>query len=642
MQFKISHQSTMASSTTTPLINGDDIERRPDSIGSPADRTSTAKVLAGFFVSILVLSSMVAVIHSQLHRPQVGQQFTAATTTSVSPEIEVKLSSREMGWPEKLVDVDDSIEWQRSAYHFQPDKNFISDPDGPLYHMGWYHLFYQYNPDSAIWGNITWGHAVSKDLINWFHLPLAMVPDHWYDIEGVMTGSATILPDGQIIMLYSGNAYDLSQLQCLAYPVNSSDPLLLDWIKYDGNPILFPPPGVGLKDFRDPSTLWVGPDGKYRMVMGSKHNNTIGCALVYHTTNFTHFELLDDVLHSVPGTGMWECVDLYPVSTTDTNGLDMSDHGSGVKYVLKQSGDEDRHDWYAIGSYDPVKDKWYPDDPEMDVGIGLRYDYGKFYASKTFYDPSKKRRVLWGYVGETDPQKDDLAKGWANILNVPRSVVLDTKTQTNLIQWPVEEVETLRSKKHKEFKDVVLRPGSLVPLDIGSATQLDISASFEVEDAMLGATLEADVLFNCTTSEGSSTRGVLGPFGLVVLADASLTEQTPVYFYIAKNTDGTSRTYFCADESRSSKLLDVGKMVYGSSVTVLHGENYNMRLLVDHSIVESFAQGGRTVITSRVYPTKAIYEAAKVFLFNNATGINVKASLKIWKMGGAQLNPFPL
>lgn len=63
---------------------------------------------------------------------------------------------------------------------------------------------------------------------------------------------------------------------------------------------------------------------------------------------------------------------------------------------------------------------------------------------------------------------------------------------------------------------------------------------------------------------------------------------------------------------------------------------------VDHSIVESFAQEGRTVITSRVYPTKAIYESAKVFLFNNATGINVKASLKIWKMGGAQLNPFSL
>ncbi|KAM0014363.1 putative sucrose:sucrose fructosyltransferase [Helianthus debilis subsp. tardiflorus] len=614
----------MASTPTTPLITHNDLEQRPESSESPPGRSSIVKILTGLFVSILVLSSLAAIPHRKTH--------LQSTTVDIEPS-----TSR----PVEVVGADDSIEWQRSAYHFQPDKNFISDPDGPLYYKGWYHLFYQYNPDSAIWGNITWGHAVSKDLINWFHLPLAMVPDHWYDIQGVMTGSATILPNGQIFMLYSGNAYDLSQLQCLAYPKNASDPLLIEWVKYEGNPILFPPPGVGLKDFRDPSTLWIGPDGKYRMVMGSKHNNTIGCALIYHTTNFTHFELLDEVLHSVQGTGMWECVDLYPVSTTETNGLDMSNHESGAKYVLKQSGDEDRHDWYAIGTYDVVHDKWYPDDPEMDLGIGLRYDYGKFYASKTFYDPSKKRRVLWGYVGETDPQKDDLEKGWANILNVPRTVVLDTKTQSNLIQWPVEETETLRSEECDEFKDVELRPGSLVPLDVGSATQLDISASFEVDEALLGATLEADVLFNCTTSEGSAMRGVLGPFGLVVLADSALSEQTPVYFYIAKNLDGTSRTYFCADESRSSKLLDVGKMVYGSSVPVLQGENYNMRLLVDHSIVESFAQGGRTVITSRVYPTMAIYDAAKVFVFNNATGITVKASLKIWKMGGAQLNPFP-
>ncbi|XP_076921080.1 beta-fructofuranosidase, soluble isoenzyme I-like, partial [Bidens hawaiensis] len=360
-----------------------------------------------------------------------------------------------------------------------------------------------------------------------------------------------------------------------------------------------------------------------------------------HTTNFTHFELLDDVLHAVPGTGMWECVDLYPVSTTNTYGLDMLSYEPDAKYVLKQSGDEDRHDWYAIGSYDPVKDKWYPDDPEMDLGIGFRYDHGKFYTSKTFYDPSKRRRVLWGYVGETDLPQSDIKKGWANMLNVPRTVVLDLKTQTNLIQWPVKETETLRSETYDEFKEVKLTPGSLVPLDIGSAAELDISASFEVDEASLDATVEADV-FNFTTSEGSAMRGVLGPFGVVVLADATLSEQTPIYFYIAKNTDGTSRTYFCADESRSSKLLDVGKIVYGSTVPVLHGENYNMRLLVDHSIIESFAQGGRTVITSRVYPTKAIYDAAKVFLFNNGTGITVKASLKIWKMGGAKLNQFRL
>nr|XP_043616081.1 beta-fructofuranosidase, soluble isoenzyme I-like [Erigeron canadensis] len=619
----------MASVNT--LFNQNDLEH--------PQKATKYKVITSFFVAMLILSSLVIIIHNQLQEPQGGYQSTSNASSSL--DIGLKPLSRRTMLLEKVAKANDSIKWQRSAFHFQSDKNFMSDPDGPLYHMGWYHLFYQYNPYSAIWGNVTWAHVVSKDLINWFHLPLAMVPDHWYDIKGVMTGSATILPDGRIIMLYSGSAYDLTQLQCLAYPLNHSDPLLIHWVKYDGNPVLFPPPGIGLKDFRDPSSLWIGPDGKYRMIMGSKQNNTIGCVLVFHTTDFIHFELLDEVLHSVQGTGMWECVDLYPVSITETYGLDMSDHNwLDAKYVLKQSGDEDRHDWYAIGSYDPLKDKWYPDDPEIDLGIGLRYDYGKFYASKTFYDPNKKRRILWGYVGETDTKKDDLMKGWANILNIPRTVVLDTKTQTNLIQWPVEEVMTLRSKEHYEFKDVVLHPGIVKPLDIGLATQLDIYVSFEVDETLLCSTLEADVLYNCTTSDGAATRGALGPFGLMVLADAERCEQTPVYFYIAKNTDGTTRTYFCADESRSSELLDVGKRVYGSTVPVLHGENYNMRLLVDHSIVESFAQEGRTVISVRVYPTKAIYEAARVFLFNNATSITVRASIKIWKMGEAKPKPF--
>src|SRR4051812_8974593 len=89
---------------------------------------------------------------------------------------------------------------------------------GPLYYKGWYHLFYQWNPDAAVWGNISWGHAVSRDLIHWLHLPLAMVPDHWYDINGVWTGSATQLPDGRIVMLYTGSTEDAVQVQLLAEP----------------------------------------------------------------------------------------------------------------------------------------------------------------------------------------------------------------------------------------------------------------------------------------------------------------------------------------------------------------------------------------------------------------------------------------
>nr|DAD47848.1 TPA_asm: hypothetical protein HUJ06_017785 [Nelumbo nucifera] len=527
------------------------------------------------------------------------------------------------------------LSWQRTAYHFQPEKNWMN---GPLFYKGWYHLFYQYNPDSAVWGNITWGHAVSKDLIHWLYLPLAMVPDHWYDINGVWTGSATLLPDGSVVILYTGSTDEKVQVQNLAHPADPSDPLLLHWIKYPGNPVMVPPPGIGTLDFRDPTTAWLTPDGNWRLTLGSKVNET-GISLVYQTTNFTSYELLDGVLHAVPGTGMWECVDFYPVSTTEEIGLNTSAFGPGVKHVLKASLDDSKKDYYALGTYYVENDTWIPDNPVADVGIGIRYDYGKYYASKTFYDQHKQRRVLFGWIGETDNEAEDIKKGWASVQSIPRVVLFDQKTGSNLVQWPVEEVESLRLTS-TEFDKVVVGAGSVVPLDVGTATQLDITAEFEIDSETLEGTIEADIGYNCTTSGGAAGRGTLGPFGLLVLAEDSLAEQTPVYFYIAKDTDGDYRTFFCADESRSSLANDVVKYVYGSYVPVLEGEKLIMRLLVDHSIVESFAQGGRTVVTSRVYPTQAIYGAARVFLFNNATAANVTASLKIWQMNSAFIRPY--
>ncbi|KAL0382289.1 UNVERIFIED_CONTAM: Beta-fructofuranosidase, soluble isoenzyme I [Sesamum calycinum] len=522
------------------------------------------------------------------------------------------------------------LSWQRTAYHFQPEKNWMN---GPLFYKGWYHLFYQYNQESAVWGNITWGHAVSRDLIHWLHLPCAMLPDQWYDINGVWTGSATILLDGRIMMLYTGGTHDLEQVQCLAYPANLSDPLLLEWVKYPNNPVIVPPPGIGHEDFRDPTTAWRSPDGdKWRVTIGSKVNK-IGISLVYETADFFKYELLDGYLHEVPGTGMWECIDLYPISLREANGLDTSANGPDIKHVMKASLFDDGNDYYALGTYDPIKNKWTPDDPELDVGIGLRYDYGKYYASKTFYDQNKKRRILWGWIKETDAEELHILKGWACVQSIPRTVVFDQKTGNDILQWPVEEVENLRSDS-LEF-NAKLEPGSVVPIEVDSGSQLDIVASFELDKEAFEETAEADVGYDCPASGGAVNRGMLGPFGIVVLADENLLELTPIYFYIAKEHNGKVETHFCADELRSSVAPDVDKIVYGSKVPVLDGENLTIRSL-------SFAQGGRRVITSRIYPTKAINGEARVFLFNNATRASVAASVKIWKMTSANIRQFPL
>ncbi|XP_042469784.1 beta-fructofuranosidase 1-like [Zingiber officinale] len=535
--------------------------------------------------------------------------------------------------------------WQRTSFHFQPEKNWMNDPDGPMYYKGWYHLFYQYNPDSAVWGNITWGHAVSKDLVHWLYLPIAMVPDHWYDANGVWTGSATLLPHGRLAMLYTGSTLESVQVQNLAFPADPDDQLLLDWVKAESNPVVVPPPGVGAKDFRDPTTAWyVAAEGAWFVAIGSK-NDTLrrhsGIVLVYKTVDFIQYELLPGVLHAVDGTGMWECVDFFPVATEVATGLDTSEPaGPGVKHVLKASLDDDKHDYYAIGTYNAALNAWEPDEPEKDVGVGLRYDYGKFYASKTFFDPLKKRRVLWGWIGETDSERTDLTKGWASLQALPRTVLFDQKTGSSLLQWPVDEVDKLRLTKNN-LGSISLAAGSVLPLDVGTATQLDIVAEFALNYSASANANEADVGYNCSTSGGAASRGVLGPFGFLVLADQNRSEQTAVYFYVARRTDGSFRTHFCQDELRSSVASDLVKRVYGSIVPVLDAETLTLRIVVDHSIVESFAQGGRTCITSRVYPTRAIYGAARLFLFNNATGVDVACkSLTVWQMNSAFIRPF--
>ncbi|XP_016476945.2 acid beta-fructofuranosidase 2, vacuolar-like [Nicotiana tabacum] len=527
------------------------------------------------------------------------------------------------------------LAWQRTSFHFQPKKNWMNDPNGPLFYKGWYHLFYQYNPEAAVWGNIVWGHAVSRDLIHWQHLPVAMVADQWYDINGVWTGSATILPDGKLVMLYTGSTNESVQVQNLAYPADPSDPLLIKWVKYEGNPVLVPPPGIAAKDFRDPTTAWTTPQGKWRITIGSKVNKT-GISLVYDTIDFKNFELLDGVLHGVSGTGMWECVDFYPVSKVVENGLDTSDNGPAVKHVLKSSLDDDRNDYYALGTYDAVAGKWVPDNPTIDVGIGLRYDYGNFYASKTFYDQEKKRRVLWAWITESDSEAADICKGWASLQPIPRTIKYDKKTGSNIITWPVAEVENLRFNS-KEFDKVEVKPGNVVPLEVGTATQLDIMAEFEVDPKVLEKLEGSNATYECRSSGGSAERGALGPFGLLVLTDKGLSEQTPIYFYIAKDAAGNFTTFFCNDLTRSSEATDVRKLIYGSTVPVLQGEKLSLRTLVDHSIVESFAQNGRTAITSRLYPTKAIYEDAKLYLFNNATDVTITASVKIWQIHSANI-----
>ncbi|KAL6988444.1 Invertase, partial [Sarracenia purpurea var. burkii] len=254
-----------------------------------------------------------------------------------------------------------------------------------MHYNGIYHLFYQYNPKGAVSSNnIVWAHSVSKDLINWKPLDLAIYPTKVFDQYGCWSGSATILPGNKPVIFYTGVVDEnKTQVQNYAIPADHSDLYLKEWVKPDNNPIVLPI-GVNKTAFRDPTTAWRGNDGHWRMIVGSTRKNR-GMAYLYRSRDFMNWTKAQHPLHSVAMTGNWECPDFYPVSTDSKNGLDTSVGEGNIKHILKVS---------------------------LDV---TRYDYGNYYASKTFFDPIQNRRILWGWANESDTTQDDIKKGWAGI-----------------------------------------------------------------------------------------------------------------------------------------------------------------------------------------------------------------------------------
>lgn len=529
----------------------------------------------------------------------------------------------------------------RTAYHFQPVKHWMNDPNAPLFYKGYYHLFYQYNPKSAVPGLIQWGHAVSRDLINWVHMAgAAIYPDEWYDINGTWSGSATLLHKGGApVILYTGVNNASQQVQAMAVPKNPLDPLLREWKKIPQNPIMLPI-GINPNSFRDPTTAWLGSDQRWRVLVGNKRDkNNVGMALLFRSKDFVRWVKAKHPLHSARHTGMWECPDFYPVSIYGRHGLDTSIiTGSSVKHVLKNSLGDSQVDYYTVGNYLPDVDRYVPDNGSVEGPNGLRYDYGKFYASKTFFDHNKSRRILWGWIKESDSVADDLNKGWASVQAIPRVVWLDPITRRSLVQWPVTELESLRAYNVRK-ENVVLERESVMKVEgfNSGAAQVDVEVEFEFE---LGGDYETvEDLRGMTAQSLCASANKTTGFGLMVLASDDLKERSTVFFKIFNSgVNGNERKVaLCVDQTRSTLQTDVDKTGYGGFVNVRPEQrSLSLRVLVDHSIVESFAEGGKTCITSRSYPTVAVNENAHLFVFNyNINSPVVLRRLSAWHMNTA-------
>ncbi|KAK4274570.1 hypothetical protein QN277_017770 [Acacia crassicarpa] len=397
-----------------------------------------------------------------------------------------------------------------------------------------------------------------------------------------------------------------------------------------------PPIGVELDNFRDPSTAWVGKDGKWRVIVGAQ-NGDEGKVILGQTEDFVNWTVDSNPFYLSENTGVIECPDFYPVSIEGTNGVDTSEENPNVRHVLKIGFLRNPHDFYFVGKYHSDQNSFIPDTGFTGTSLDLRYDYGKFYASKTFFDYAKNRRILWGWVNESDTIQDDIDKGWAGLQAIPRQVWLD-KSGKRLVQWPVEEVEKLR-KNPVSINGEKLISKSLLEVTGITASQADVEVLFELSEIKNAEEIDptkVDPQILCS-EEDASKSGTIGPFGLSALASEDKTEQTEIFFRIYK-APNRYVGLMCSDQSRSSLRKDLDKTTYGSFFDVDPKiRTISLRSLIDHSIIESFGEGGRVCITSRVYPSLAIHENAHLYVFNNGSQSVKVSKLNAWSMKKAEI-----
>ncbi|KAH9664935.1 Beta-fructofuranosidase insoluble isoenzyme CWINV1 [Citrus sinensis] len=473
-------------------------------------------------------------------------------------------------------------------------------------------------------------------MVNWTPHDAAIYPSQPFDANSCWSGSVTILPGGNPAVLYTGIDAGNKQVQNLAVPKNLSDPYLKEWIKPPENPLMVPADQIDPGSFRDPTTAWIGPDKIWRVIIGSKINDT-GLAILYRSKDFVNWTKAEQSLYSTNQSGMWECPDFFPVSTKSPKGVDTSVIGPNIKHVLKVSLSNYQQDYYTIGTYNITTDTHIAEEGSFDDNSGLRYDYGKFYASKTFFDSAKNRRILWGWINESSTRSDNLKKGWAGLQATPRNLWLD-KSGRQLMQWPISEIEKLRGNQVK-WPAKLLERGSMVGITGITAAQMLRSHFRQLLLRKRKCWTQFGPTRNFSVAKrGASVKGALGPFGLLVLASNGLQEYTAVFFRIFKGQD-RHIVLMCSDQSRSSINDDNDKTSYGAFLDLdpVH-EKLSIRSLIDRSIVESFGGGGKACITARIYPTLAIHDKAHLYAFNNGTEkVNI-TSLRAWSMKKAQIN----
>ena len=424
-------------------------------------------------------------------------------------------------------------------YHLAPRAGWMNDPNGLIWFKGHYHAFYQHHPYSTKWGPMYWGHARSKDLVNWEHLPIALAPEGAEDKDGCFSGSA-VVADDRLALIYTGHKFhgeagkdeNLYQVQCL---VTSEDGV---HFKREGMVLDTP---AGLRHFRDPK-VW--REGEYwYMVVGAKESE-LGQVRLYRSADLQQWEDAGVLARAEAGMGfMWECPDFFTLQ--DRQVLIFSPQGMAANGYdnrnLFQSG-------YLVGQWQP----------EQDFQIEHTFrelDHGHdFYAPQSFLTPDG-RRILIAWLDMWESPMPEQQDGWAGMFSLPRE--LNLTSDGRLLMTPAKEIEQLRGQ-HTPYR-------------------LDTLHNQRIQVAEHCTTMEVSLEWRCAESNAEQYGLQLGN-GMRLYVDNQAKRIVLERNYPEFGLCGAR------------------------SVALPEGDILSLRLFFDMSSVEVFINEGEACLSSRIYP----------------------------------------
>ena len=444
----------------------------------------------------------------------------------------------------------------RPHYHFTPPANWMNDPNGLVYYQGEYHLFYQYHPDSDLWGPMHWGHAVSRDLIHWEHLPVALYPD---ENGMIFSGSAVIdrkntagFGKDAMVSVFTHHKEDV-QSQSVAYSRDAGR----TWRKSELNPVLFAPEDV--RDFRDPKVFWYGEPDQGHWVMCLAAGDRI---LFYTSPDLIHWTV-SGKLGPGYGTivGVWETPELFELPIED---------GQETRWILTVgvqdgapaggSGTQ-----YFVGAFDgQTFTSKNPKETTLWADFGADY-----YAAQSWNDEPNGRRLMLAWMNNWDYARLIPSSNWRGTFSLIRELSLArTEEGLRLFQNPIPEMQTLRGK-HEHWQGEIIRPNVNLLANVHGSS-LEIVAEFKISQ-------EVDAFgFHVRMGQGERTTIRYEPKARKLLLDRTISGDVEFHH-------GFGRVH-------AADLAPINDLI-------------RLHVLLDSSSVEVFANDGLITITDCIFPS---------------------------------------